>query len=352
MDTLPLKTLTTLLRVIVDQGYPVERALNHIDFNPLLGDRHHRQEIPSASYSKLYRLLMALLQDEAYGLTRRDQSPPGTFRMMCLYVINCSTLEQALIRSWEFHDYCDQYRAENTPAGAPFVSLMDTDQVLCSFQRGHHHETAENLADNANMLLMMVRFYSWLIGKDLPLQRVKLRANAPDSTAQYEGLFNCPVDFQQQHSGLVLQRSTLQSAVAQDEDSLQQYLLQTPYQLTQRNRHGSDNSLSQKIEQLLTVYATQKLPTADLVADKLNMSPRTLHRKLTAEHTSFQQLKDDYRKDLAINYVSRPELTIDDIAALMNFQDNSAFYRSFKKWTGTSPGQYRGRAKKNQVLYV
>ena len=177
-------------------------------------------------------------------------------------------------------------------------------------------------------------------------------ANAPDSTAQYEGLFNCPVDFQQQHSGLVLQRSTLQSAVAQDEDSLQQYLLQTPYQLTQRNRHGSDNSLSQKIEQLLTVYATQKLPTADLVADKLNMSPRTLHRKLTAEHTSFQQLKDDYRKDLAINYVSRPELTIDDIAALMNFQDNSAFYRSFKKWTGTSPGQYRGRAKKNQVLYV
>ncbi len=73
------------------------------------------------------------------------------------------------------------------------------------------------------------------------------------------------------------------------------------------------------------------------------MSPRTLHRKLTTEGTSFQLVKDDYRRELAIHYIARPELTIDAIAALMGFQDNSAFYRSFKKWTGHSPGSYRSQ---------
>ena len=95
------------------------------------------------------------------------------------------------------------------------------------------------------------------------------------------------------------------------------------------------------MEQLLTGYASQKLPTAELMAERLNMSPRTLHRKLTAEGTSFQQIKDDFRRDLAIHYMGRQELTIDAIAALMGFQDNSAFYRSFKKWTGQSPGSWR-----------
>ena len=135
-------------------------------------------------------------------------------------------------------------------------------------------------------------------------------------------------------------------------DSLKEFLRQSPYQLVKRDRPDTVNSLSRRIEQLLTHYATQKLPTADVVASKLNMSPRTLHRKLTAERTSFQQLKDEYRKELAIHYVSRPELTIDAIAALMSFQDNSAFYRSFKKWTGMSPGQYRTSLVKNRVHHV
>ena len=56
---------------------------------------------------------------------------------------------------------------------------------------------------------------------------------------------------------------------------------------------------------------------------------------------ALQQLKDSYRKELAVHYISRPELTIEAIAALMGFQDNSAFYRSFKKWTGLTPGQFR-----------
>jgi AraC-like DNA-binding protein len=340
---MPLKTLNTLLRVVIDQGYPLERALQQIglDFNPLT-DPGQRQDVATESYSKLYRLLMELLQDEAFGLGNEYSSPPGTFRMMCLFVIHCQTLEKALLRSREFFDYCDQYRdIQRDRSDSPIILLPDGDYALCKFQRSGQDEQNRESVGHANVLLLMYRFYSWLIGKEMPLHEVHLRARAPATSGHYDQLFKCPVRFDQPHSGLVIHRSLLQLPVAQNEESLKQFLRQAPYHLVKRDQPGSIKQLSLQVEQLLSQYATRKMPTADQVAQQLNMSPRTLHRKLTEEGTSFQQLKDSFRKELAVHYISRPELTIEAIAALMGFQDNSAFYRSFKKWTGLTPGQFR-----------
>lgn len=341
---MPLKTLNTLLRVVVEQGYPVERALAQIglDFNPLERSGELPGEIPTATYSKLYRLLMELLQDEAFGLGQEYHAPPGTFRMMCLFVIHCATLEQALVRAHEFHQYCNQFRdLDRETAGPPFLELPDSGNVICLFQRSGSLEQDRNHIGHANVLLMMYRFYSWLIDRDLPLQEVHLRAREPASHEHYRELFGCPVRFGMEHSGLVINRNLLQHPVAQNEETLREFLRQAPYALVRRDQPGKLRPLSRKIEQLLTGFSSQRLPTASEVASELNMSPRTLHRKLTAEHTSFQQLKDDFRRDLAVHYMNRQELSIDAIAAVMGFQDNSAFYRSFKKWTGTSPGQFR-----------
>lgn len=341
---MPLKTLNTLLRVVIDQGYPLDKALHQIglDFNPLEEGNQHRDEINTTCYSKLYRLLMELLQDEAFGLGQEYHAPPGTFRMLCLFIIHCQTLEQALIRAWEFHDYCDQYRSpDKEPNAWPLVPLPDSDNTLCLFQRSACAEQDREFVGHANVLLMMYRFYSWLIGRELPLQEVHLRATAPDSTSHYDDLFGCPVLFEQDNAGLVISNNLLQYPVARNEDDMREFLRQAPYQLVKGEEPGNIKTLSRHIEQLFTSYTSQKPPSASDIACQLNMSPRTLHRKLMAEGSSFQQLKDDYRKELAVHYIARPELTIDAIAALMGFQDTSTFYRSFKKWTGVSPGQFR-----------
>ena len=341
---MPLKTLNTLLRVVVEQGYPPEQVLEQIglDFNPLLPENRQRSEVPTSCYSKLYRLLMELLQDEAFGLGQEYHAPPGTFRMMCLFIIHCPNLSQALTRAWEFHSYCNQYRGiPRQPDSVPIIHLDDGQHALCLFQRSVTSEQDRDFVGHANVLLMMFRFYSWLIGKRLPLREVHLRARAPASAQHYERLFDCPVRFKQENSGLVIPAGVLQYPVTQDEESLKEFLRHAPYQLVKHDNPASTQSLTRQIEQLLNQYAGQKLPNANAMARQLNVSPRTLHRKLTAEDTSFQQIKDRFRTELAVHYVSRPELTIDAIAALMGFQDNSAFYRSFKKWTGVSPGQFR-----------
>lgn len=71
------------------------------------------------------------------------------------------------------------------------------------------------------------------------------------------------------------------------------------------------------------------------------MSAQTLRRHLREEGSSFQELKDNLRRDLAIYHLSRNEISIQLIAEQLGFSEPSAFHRAFKKWTGLTPGAYR-----------
>lgn len=73
----------------------------------------------------------------------------------------------------------------------------------------------------------------------------------------------------------------------------------------------------------------------------MHTSPQTLRRHLREEGSSFQELKDHLRRDLAIYYLGRNEMTIEIIAEQLGFSEPSAFHRAFKKWTGLTPGAYR-----------
>ena len=58
-------------------------------------------------------------------------------------------------------------------------------------------------------------------------------------------------------------------------------------------------------------------------------------------NTTYQEFKDHTRRDAAEQLLSRPELKINAVAAMLGFDEPSAFHRSFKKWTGNTPGEYR-----------
>jgi AraC-like DNA-binding protein len=82
-------------------------------------------------------------------------------------------------------------------------------------------------------------------------------------------------------------------------------------------------------------------PSFEFVANRLNMSLRSLRRRLQEEGTSFRELVDDLRVQLAIKYVRDTDLTIEDIAFTMGFSDASAFRHAFRRWTGAAPYQFR-----------
>jgi AraC-like DNA-binding protein len=77
------------------------------------------------------------------------------------------------------------------------------------------------------------------------------------------------------------------------------------------------------------------------VAAKLNMTSRTLRRKLIIEGSRFQQLKDNTRRDKAISLFEQADLTLAQIGLAVGFTELATFSRAFKHWTGVSPNTYR-----------
>lgn len=84
------------------------------------------------------------------------------------------------------------------------------------------------------------------------------------------------------------------------------------------------------------------LPSMETVARAMNMTSRTLRRRLLAEKTSFVAILDDVRCSLALEYLKTTKMSAEDIATLLGFNDSAAFRRALKRWTGKGLGEIRG----------
>lgn len=77
------------------------------------------------------------------------------------------------------------------------------------------------------------------------------------------------------------------------------------------------------------------------VADDLNLSKRTLQRRLQQHNINFADLRDQVRFHHAISFLIHQELSIDSISTALDFSDRTSFTNAFKRWTGLSPSTFR-----------
>lgn len=106
-----------------------------------------------------------------------------------------------------------------------------------------------------------------------------------------------------------------------------------------RSRH----SLSERLKNHLKGHLDGGEVSIQDVAGQLHMSERSLQRKLMHENTSFNEILNSVRHELALRYLSDPHLSAQDIALLLGYQQSSSFSTAFKGWTGSSPTAYRER---------
>lgn len=89
----------------------------------------------------------------------------------------------------------------------------------------------------------------------------------------------------------------------------------------------------------------QNLPSENFtkqhIAAELAMSPSSLQQKLATKNTSFQELLNQVRKSLALDYIEQSRISITEMGFLLGFNDTSSFTRVFRRWTGKSPREYR-----------
>lgn len=333
----PVSYVLSLLRLLRAQ---------EVDPQPLMLAAEIRAEelegadIAAKKYSKLYQGAMLTVKDEYFGMPSGGRVPRGTFRMMCLCIIHCATLADAVVRCSEFHDIArgSKVKPQLEMSGRQArITLAPVDWVDETSFRQLMADCADSVIRTG--LSAWHHFLSWLAGRRVLLEGVDLAFARPADATDYEVLFQAPVRFGQARNQLVLDRRQLELPLVQTEESLEGFLKTAPFQLLVMV--DGDNSLKAEVQAIIGRDFSRELPGAEAVARSLNMSVTTLRRRLQEEGTSFQKIKDDCRREAATNYLSYPDLSNNDIAALMGFDETSAFFRSFKKWTGMTPGDYR-----------
>ncbi|WP_028309906.1 AraC family transcriptional regulator [Derxia gummosa] len=105
-------------------------------------------------------------------------------------------------------------------------------------------------------------------------------------------------------------------------------------------RAGEAASFTARVERML-MRMPGEFCDMDTTAARLNITARTLRRKLEAEGSSFSELLARVRRDLAIDYLRNTRMSTDNIAAALGFSDGANFRHAFRRWTGRTPGEYR-----------
>ena len=335
---IPARTAQALLRVVRDSGHSVEDALRHCDL-PISLLQAQPDTISTLSYSRLYRYVIDLLQDESFGINSQQKMPPGSFRMMCLFIIHCKTLGDAISRAVEFFHFCQSFR-DDSPTMAARLPGRTADTVTIALGYPSDSNPSHSSAD-ASMIYMMLNFYRWLVDAQLPVHAILLSHPMPKIRARYPTMFHEEILFNASCNGFEIDKKAMELPVAQTEDSLKEFLRSAPYPLIQPYTPSQRKNLVEAIRGHLIRSIGQ--PDASLagIAQQMNMTPRTIHRKLADKGTSFRELKEQVFRETALHYLDNPDLSIDAIATLMGFRESSAFYRSFRRWTGMPPGEYR-----------
>jgi len=297
-------------------------------------------EITSRQYGEIYRLIMRATQNEWFGMFSDGRVPLGAFRMMGLALLQCENLQQAIYRAGDFSDICRGMNNRYLLIREPTVATLKLAPIR-SISQKDFDEQLENSTPEILLtsLLTWHRFTEWLIDKEIPLIKVRLTSK---EKALKIPLAHCNlrnIEFEADEVSMSYSAAFLDHPILQDQHALAGFLRSAPHHLvTQDPLHTSP---ADKVRAIINRDVSGSMPSAEQVASQLNVSVTTLRRLLQKENTSFQKLKDDSRKVAAFHYLECAELSNSDIAGKLGFDEPSAFFRSFKKWTGMTPGEYR-----------
>ncbi len=189
------------------------------------------------------------------------------------------------------------------------------------------------------MLKLTHGIVSWLAGREVPVRSVAFAFPRPSFAADYSILFPAPIDFCGPLSQITFHAELAKVRPKRSASDARSFLERAPRDWIFTSYH--QHALRLKVRELLHVDLGR---TLDDVSSRLHMSSRTLMRKLQQEGLSFQGIKDELRRDLAILHLVRNDSSLEEISDALGFSAPAVFHRAFRHWTGMTPRTIPGGA--------
>ena len=285
--------------------------------------------VSAKHYGALWRTIAHTLDDEFFGQDSRRMKA-GSFAMLCHSVLSCGTLSQALKRSLRFYSLILDDISGTFVRDAKEARIILHERDAGASQRVFAHEL---------LLMLLYGVSCWLVGRRISILRAEFSYAEPAHSAEYRLMYCGDLSFNRPNTAISFDAGYLDLPVVQNEGSIKEFLRTAPESILLKYKNGS--SISAKVRRRLRQRLPGDVPDFEELAVDLNIAPATLRRRLHEEGASYQGIKDQLRRDLAISYLSDSDRNVMDIALELGFSERSAFHRAFRKWTGASPGEFR-----------
>lgn len=221
--------------------------------------------------------------------------------------------------------------------GTPAIFENNNDAIHCKWLPSHQQPVRES---DETLLSGLIHFARLITGNDqLTYSRIGFMHPEPDDKHFYEQFFGCDVFFDSPELCFEGPISTLFQPIRYADPSLQKVLIKQAKDLLGNTDEENDFLLQFKKTMLKAMRYGQ--PSQKYVSSQLNISTRTLHRRLQENGLLFKTVLESTRAQLAKDYLQANKLTLCEMALLLGYSEQSAFSRAFSSWTGMSPLAYQ-----------
>lgn len=225
---------------------------------------------------------------------------------------------------------------------------LEEDGDVARLVHGHIPEQIGPRQPVEGMLALMLLMGRKTTGEDLVPQMVRFSHARPERVSEQERVFGAPVCYGCPRSELVLARELLERPQPHAElrllAMLNRQLDRLLAELPERR------SFQDMVKRCMMDELPEREPVVATVAAKLHMSARSLQRRLQSEGTSFAEVLGELRRELALRYLEDRRLSIREVGFLLGFVDVTAFHRAFKRWTESTPAEYRRTATRDRQI--
>ena len=334
-DTLAASSLNMLLWVAGQHGADVPTLSQAVGFNPATTTGPDAR-VPIATIQRLWPLVMEATADPYFDLHIGPRLNFATAGTLAYVLLHAPTLGAAVAQLCRYQDVaCQGVRTYQTPAsewpGAVWLNLELTSPAIV------HPRYVLN-----SELSICLAAFATLTGRPVVPLAVRLAYPRPADTREHEQAFGTAnLVFDVPLTQVALDADTLARAVLHANPALYPLFEQHAAALLAQLPTHQPPTLPERVRGEILRLLKGEAPTLAAVADCLHLGVRTLQLKLKETGHSYQQLLDAVRRDLAQRHLREPHLSITDIAFLLGYSEPSVFVRSFRKWTGQTPGAFR-----------
>ncbi|HOV19960.1 AraC family transcriptional regulator [Ottowia sp.] len=288
---------------------------------------------PIDHITRLWRAAIHCTQDAGFGLKAGAGVGPASFNVVGYLLQSAPTLREAFALVQKYQRLISDGGRFQTIAGEQASWVV-------------YHPRQGQLAFSPHqieaVLAAVVVFARWVTGSALRPQRVQFSQARIGPLAGYREVFQCPVEFEQVFSGVLLANAVLDAPLPQANAQLAAAHHQhASARLAALTGGGQAPTLRAWIASQL--QAQGRAPTRAQAARALGLTERTLARRMRAEGQSYCALLDSLRRDAALQAVAQTTRTLSEIGQALGYAEPSVFNRAFRRWTGDTPGQWRKR---------